>query len=370
MSLSALPERIKAAWGWYDRDDWEAQFRQLRDSGHNMMLRKAGIDDLGDGQPARWRQWSKARNNTLREYGIEPVMFVFSWLGKQFGWDAENNAILQLCKADLPGRIVLNFETQVDGMADSEATGYIKSLRSLLTATWGGEAPYLDNSSVPSWDGGNFGGSPYHNVPYEAVSSVTEIDWYQNYWDATDVGPAGYDWQDGFQRKRGASGPNKLVIPSWIVGKDPLAFADWANTRGYVGICGWECGNAGYDFMQVAQAWPYLQNNLHRLSAPNAWSAVNASLWNEYTNVKLLVPSVIGLPLYEGRLDLSQVAPGLPAEAAYLKTEKSTLWAAPGLPVSYMHDGQFRDIERANLATGRLAVRYGTGADKLPPARG
>ena len=367
MRRGKLPEQIKAAWGWYDRADWRGYFSLLAQSGHNMALRKAGIDGPSTwGEPSTWPQWANDRCTYLQQLGIDPVMFVYTWLGKQYGRDAEVNAILRLCQVFRPNRIVLNYEVETDGMMDSEAAGFIIALDTALVATYGDQAPAIDNSSVPSWDGGEYGGSKYHDVPYEAVSKLTVVDWYQNYWDDTDV-TGGYDWEDGYQQKRGIQHPDKIVVPSWIVGKDPGVFAEWANSKGYAGIAGWEAGNAGYDFAKVAQAWPHLTNRLDLVSqvAPDESAA---KLWNEFTNDKAFNPRVLGQPLYEGDLDLSWLIKGV-TKAHYLKTEKGTLWIASGMDrPDYMHDGQFATIEQHNREQNLLAVRYGEGAYNLPPS--
>lgn len=347
--LGKLPSQQKAAWLWYYPQDWRGFTDKLAASGHNIVMPKGGIDDMGDGVPSLWTQWEPQRLEYARSKGVEPYLFVYSWMGRQHGVEAETNAIVQLCRTYLPHRVVLNFEVETDNAPDSEVAAFIDTLDSKLVGAFGSNAPALDNSSVPSWDGGKYGGSRYHNVNYEAISARTVVDWYQNYWDANDV-PNGYNWQDYYQRQRQAVFPGKVVVPSWIVGKDVMAFADWANSKGYAGIAGWESGNAAYNFSQVANAFPHLKNEIGGPIVDDE-QAVKAGLcWNDFTNLKAYNARVLGNPQHEGVVDLSEL--GLDSQARFLECEKGVIWS-DGKQVDYFHRGQFEDF----LKRGK-AVQY------------
>lgn len=340
--LGVLPPQQKAAWLWYFPRDWKRLIDNLAASGHNIVMPKGGIDDMGAGIPALWDQWEPERLDYARSRGVEPYLFVYSWLGRQHGVEAEANAVLQLCRRWTPHRVVVNAEVETDNMTDGEVNGFFDALESKL-AEFGERAPALDNSSVPSWDGGKYGGSRYHNVPYESISSRTAVDWYQNYWDEDD-GVPGYDWQNRFQIARQVAHPSKIVVPSWIVGKDVGKFAAWAESKGYAGIAGWEAGNGGYDLRAVAQAFPRLTHALDAVQQTDEEMAQGRKaglLWNEYSNLKAFNPRAAGLPRREGQVDLSEF--GLDNRARYLEAEKLVLWS-DGKQVDYFHRGQFEGL--------------------------
>lgn len=348
--IGTLPAQQKAAWLWYFPRDWHGLIDNLKNSGHNIVMPKGGIDDMGGGVPALWDQWGNERLQYARDQGVEPYLFVYSWLGRQFGTEAETNAIVQLCRRFLPRRVVVNAEIETDGMATGDVNAFFASLDSKLVAAFGAAAPAIDNSSVPSWDGGRYGGSPYHNVNYEALSANTAVDWYQNYWDEAD-GVSGFGWQDGYQRRRQAAFPGKLVVPSWTVGKSVGKFAAWAESAGYTGIAGWEAGNGAYNLQEVAAAFPRLTHRIElvaqRTATEVAQGAKAALLWAEYNRLKLFNSRAAGLPRREGVADLSQF--GLDAQARTLATEKQVLWS-DGQQVDYFHRGQYENL----LAAGKV----------------
>lgn len=339
--MKALPDQIKAAWLWYTK---AGIVDRLIASGHNVLLGpKAGIDT-----GTVWDQWAPVAREAQGK-GLYVGMFIYCWMGNQFGIPGEVNLIGQAVAACKPDSIVLNVEVEADNAPPSQVKAFTDALRAKI----GPDIP-IDNSSVPSWDGGKYGGSKYHNVPYEALSELTRIDFYQNYWDAADVA-GGYDWQDGYQRQRQSKRADKIVIPSWIVGKNVDAFAAWAAAKGYPGIAGWEAGNSAYDFAAVQQAWPVLDDHLPVLTPATADEAAQATkaakCWEAYHRLRLDDPKAVGLPKWEGVVDLSRYK--LDARARYLHYEKGTVWS-DGAAVDWMHDGQ-----EADLVAAGVAQRYG-----------
>ena len=348
--IGIVPDQVKGAWVWYSRP---GLVDDLKASGHNCLLIKGGIDGGGQQEGgALWDQWNATDMQAARDAGVEPYLFAYSYLGGLGGIDHEVALLKMLCQRWLPHRIVLNYEVETDGVSAEQVDRFFDTLESAMSELAGDNAPANDNSSVPSWNGGAAGGSRYHNVPYEAVSARTAIDWYQNYWDQDDG--VTYDWQDGYQKQRGATFAGKLVIPSFTVPKSPEAFAAWAQSRGYPGIAGWEAGNAAYSFRSVAQAWPLIQAHIEGIVAKTQAQIdegiAAGNCWTAFNTDRLADPKRNGLPLWEGVIDLSQYGFG---QARYLKVEKGCVWSN-GAVTDWLHDGQYDQLK----AAGKVVAEF------------
>jgi hypothetical protein len=161
----------------------------------------------------------------------------------------------------------------------------------------------------------------------------------------------GFDWQDGFQRQRQFNHESKFVVPSWIIGKSPERFAQWAEGQGYSGIAGWEAANPAYSFRSVAQAWPLIVNELEPLPAKSEEEIAEAikteECWKLYHAVRAQYGTTVhGLPRFQGTVDLSPFGFG---RARFLKCEKGTIWSS-GQRTDCMHEGQLEDLAAQGLA--------------------
>lgn len=337
------PPYQRIAWVWHVT---AGLLDKLAASGHDAAYIKAGCDGGGASGPILWQQWSDALA-AWRAAGVEPLMMVYTCLGREYGTPAEVDAIVALCRRFLPRRIVLNYEVEggpgdrgTDGMGGAEATAFVAALKTALAA-FGDAAPALDNSSVPSWDGDRYGGSAYHDVPYEAVSAATEGDIYQDYWSP-------FSWQDGFQRKRQADHAAKFVVPSWIIGQNPADFAKWAAGAGYSAVAGWEAGNTSYPFGLMKAAFALLPALEAAILAGE--TAKHNAVQSEYKRIADAgFGYLLGLEQREYIADLTGILPTLPTDARLLATEKAVLWCGDDGKVDAFHRGQ----AEALIASGK-----------------
>jgi hypothetical protein len=277
----------KVAFVWHHNDALPAR---LAATGHDGALIKGGVD--GD-QPVLWTDvagrpswatinWTPAICQAYKAAGVEPLLFIYTTFGRQYGMQGEIDGITRLCQIFLPERICLNFEVETDNMPDSTVNQYFDQLTAAL-AQFGDNRPALDNSSVPSWNGSD--GSRYHDVPYKAVSGRTEIDFFQDYWKP-------WSWEDGFEQRYLVPGPNKRVFPiapAWapdFSAADLDSFGAWAAGRGYQGVATWEAGNANYLWQGVNLLFQHFGNPPAEVFAlpgqtgdPEAWHCDVTDKW-------------------------------------------------------------------------------------------
>lgn len=221
---------------------------------------KAGVDNPG--LTTVWRQWTDARCEAFVAVGIEPVAWFYIYPeSPEVQWDTIARALTARPSRD----ICLNAEIEWDNVGAIQVAAWVAGLRAYLAARKVA-VERIGFSSVPSWDGGKWGGSIYHAFPYEAFVLCTDFDMPQDYWMDPD--------QADYENKRNVD--NSPVIPiltacgemtdAGIVARATKTLAECKNL---VGFSAWECANGAYQFDAIAGAYAMLPtDNLTILDKP------------------------------------------------------------------------------------------------------
>lgn len=261
----------RSSYAWNLPTNCEPLAARLAAGGCNRIWVKAGVDNPG--LRTVWKQWTDGRCEAFVAVGIEVCPWFYIYPEDPAPqWDT----IARALRARPSLTIALNAEVEWDGISEEEVRSWIAGLRLLLR----GRDLMVDSigfSSVPSWDGGKWGGSIYHAFPYEAFVLCTDFDMPQDYWMDPD--------QADYENKRNVD--NSPVIPILTAcgemtdaGILARARKTLAECKNLVGFSAWECANGAYQFDAIAGAYAMLpQDNLVTTTAPATSIVTPASDW-------------------------------------------------------------------------------------------
>ena len=239
----------KSTYAWNLPADCGPLATRLAASGVNRIWIKAGVDNPG--LRTVWKQWADSRTEAFVAVGIDVCPWFYVYPEDPA---TQIDTIVRALKARPSTIIALNAEVEWDNVPEADVKFFIASLRFALVNA-GLRVEKIGFSSVPSWDGQKYGGSPYHNFPYEAFVLYTDFDMPQDYWMQPD--------QAAYENLRNID--NSPVIPiltacgemtdAGIIERATKTLAECKNLAGF---SAWECANGAYQFDAIAKAYTML----------------------------------------------------------------------------------------------------------------